>query len=170
VFSLQNTYAQVTKLSEGDKVRIWKKDPLAGSITGQLSSLTPDTLQLLSDDRIVQIPITDISRIDVSIGTKRNTLPGLMFGSVLGALAGVAMSSGSTGSSDTRGWDLNYSIIDTGAGAIIGGLLGGLIGGLAGHSMKVNRWSLVSLNNIVGVNIRFYPENELAGIQIKLAF
>jgi hypothetical protein len=170
IFSLQNIYAQVTTLSEGDKVRIWKQDPLAGSITGQFSRLGPDTLQLYSYDRIVQIPISDISRIDVSIGTKRNTFPGLIFGSVLGALAGIAMSSGSNRSSDSGGWDLNYLVIDTGTGAIIGGLLGGLIGGLAGHSMKVNRWSQVPLNNILGVKIRFYPGNDLAGIQIKLAF
>jgi len=92
---------------------------------------------LLADSLGVAVPIDSLSRLEVSVATRRHTLIGAGVGGVLLGTVGALSASHCVG-------------IPCFSPALIGGaglVLGGLVGGLIGHEILSDHWSLVALGS-----------------------
>ena len=126
-------------VTAGSRVRVWVKTPRDMVWQGILQAWPADTLRIARplEPARVEIPLASVDLLQVSIGQKRSTVPGLLIGGMIGTLAGVFI-----GSSIDSGEDSNFSV-----GALLAGPAVGLaLGGIVGHKVKVERWREVPLS------------------------
>lgn len=115
-------------LAPGTRVRV--THPGEGTRTGQVLSLTADTLEVRLDGRseTAHMPLEQVSRLEVSRGLQRQLMRRAGIGFLAGAtVGGVA---GALAGSDCRPNDILCP--GTGGGLIIGGVFFGTVGGVLG--------------------------------------
>ncbi len=97
-----------------------------------------DSLVIQSNGDTLTVPVTLLTRLDVSRGRKTNTGEGAGIGFLLGVFAGAAIGLAS--------YECEPCFIDLGpgtyaaAGAVIGGLGGLVVGALIGSAIETDRW------------------------------
>jgi hypothetical protein len=125
-------------LPEGTRVRVRGPALPAGSLTGNVTFATTDSMAVLGPRGVVRLAQPDINRVEVSRGRShvRGALKGTLVGGLVGAV-GMAMI-GSIG--DANGADEGQTISGTGAGFIIGMFVGPPVGALIGGVRGIERW------------------------------
>jgi hypothetical protein len=129
-------------IAANQRVRVWTA--AAEAVTGQVTSITPDTLQIAVDGRDQTIvAIGTVRKLDVSRGltsrgasARKGAVRGAIISGVLGAISlGLQHETvGEHGSSFGKAAAL---------GAWSGGLFGGLIGAGVGAARAGERWETV---------------------------
>ncbi len=158
--SAQNTTGPLSSvLVIGSRVRI-TSSTFDARPTGMVTALDEGELTIAIDERIpLKVPLASITRLETSLGRKRNTLKGLGIGAASGLLLGLVMPV----DPDNCGY---YSDNFCSRGeSLLGGTLGAaLIGAGIGALIKSDRWSRLTLNatgpasngrpNLVRVSLR----------------
>ena len=162
-------------LGAGARVRIILTQPVS-AITGVVMSSDRDTIVVTTDTdgRTVAVPVVNVTRIDVSAGTRTNfrrgAAVGLVGGAAVGALAGLA-----TYQKANCGRDTLFCIdlgpgVDAMLGAGVGALAGALVGTLLG-SRSTELWDPVTgtLNGGTRLGIAPAPRGAVA-VSASLTF
>ncbi len=113
-----------------------------------------DTLVVQSNGDTLSVPVTLVTRLDVSRGRKMNTgkgaVIGLLVGGVVGAVIGYAnYEEGGFG-------DLGPGV-NVAAGGVIGGLGGLVTGAFIGLAIQTDRWREVPLDQL---RVSFGPQRD----------
>lgn len=124
--------ASALELDIGARVRVWRTAPAESRLTGRVRAVTPETLEITSNDResTQTIPVAALERIDVSRGRSRTLW--LAGGVLLGAAAGIAIG---RSSEDEPG---DYGIGATADAANTLAMM--VVGGIAGYFIAPERW------------------------------
>jgi hypothetical protein len=124
----------------GTRVRL-VSSAIAGQPRGLVTAIDDSSLTLAGDTGPVKVPLSSITKLEASLGKRRNTLRGLAFGAASGMLISFLypvdseLCSGYNDYFCSRGQALGF-------GAVTFGLIGTAIGALT----KTERWGAVSLN------------------------
>ncbi len=138
----QQVYAQLDSLSNGDRIRITATKYFLQPTIATFEKLHSDSLFFNINNRKLAIPVNLIKKLEVSTKQKRNTVAGIIAGSLVGGLIlGVAMHSeeqqsegfGKVGQPGFWG------------GFASGALLGGGVGALIGSQVKSEKWEQISI-------------------------
>lgn len=153
VLRLPAAHAQSPAVAPGDRIRVTTTESF--QLIGTLSAMSPDSLELTTEEREVRIPLNMVERFEVSTGQKRNTGKGALIGLAVGGLALGLASLAADGESECAGGDLCFDFPPPGVRFVIGGVLGGLIGAgvgaLIGRSSRSDRWERVSVETSLGL-------------------
>jgi hypothetical protein len=132
-------------LTPGTRVRV--THPGEGTRTGTVVALTADTLEVLlaGHSEPAHLPLTQVTRLDVSRGLEHRVLAragvGFLVGAGLGAIGGAI--------SESRCSASEFICLGAGGGALVGGVffgsVGGLIGLIAGLAPS-EKWERVALD------------------------
>jgi hypothetical protein len=136
------------QIPPGAKVRLGSRAMPGGLVQGRVTSSTDEALGLMiaSDDSPfgggqLVVPRESVTSLQVSLGYKRYTLVGALFGAIAGAAGGAAATVDTatcdSWSSDTYCSRAEAIAVSAGAGA--------LLGALVGHFVKTERWQNVSV-------------------------
>ena len=130
-------------LMPGTRVRV--THPGEGTRTGTVVALTPDTLEvrLAGHAEASHMPLSQVTRLDVSLGRQRHLLRGAGIGFIVGGAVGAA--TGAAAESDCGG---EMFCLGAGGGAVVGGVFLGSVGGIIGLIAGVvpsERWERVPL-------------------------
>lgn len=130
--------ARVRSLSPGARARIELPLPSAERSVGTASEANSAgfLFQPAKSSTSRQVQFSDLKSLEVSTGTKRHWIAGLLIGAVGGAVLGYAVG-GPDGRSDL---DPRPFV------AVAFGVLGGLGGTIAGGLTKTDRWTTVPLH------------------------
>jgi len=122
----------------------------------------------------VGVPLTDVTRLDVSLGrqthVRKGLLVGLLGGAAVGAVAAYA-------AYDEHPCEANQLIClgpmysrgqETLLGGALGGLLGAAVGGVAGAIWRTERWERAPLGSAVG-RVRLAPPRG-GGLALAVSF
>jgi hypothetical protein len=151
-------------LKPGDRIRVWASTIPTGAV-GEVVNAEPDVLRIRLPDRPepIDVPVTAVTRLQRSLGTRRNTGKGALIGGLVGAAAGaafVAVASGSEGCEGScGGWALIFGALGGGAGAIVGTGVGAL--------QKTDRWETMPAGR---VGVRVVPVRQGAGVALSVRF
>ena len=121
----------------GRLVRVWPNNMEGSHWSGTLRLWPADTLYIdrQEEPRVVAVPWSYVRRIDVSVGTKRQTGPGILIGGLAGTVGGVIAAAAI---SEGDGLDL------AAVAALLGGpAVGMLVGGTLGSRIRVERYKEV---------------------------
>ena len=136
--------AQVpAKVAAGDRIRVWKKD--GSRQTGRVSAVAPDIIELQPGGAAapLSIPLTTVTRIEISRGTvgkRQAAWRGAKWGTLLLAIPGAV----SLGFQHKQVGEHGSSIPEAAAvGALSGGLFGALIGAAIGAAGDREKWERV---------------------------
>ncbi len=105
-----------------------------------------DSLVIQSNGDTLTVPVTLLTRLDVSRGRKTNTGEGAVTGLLVGGVAGAVIGLAS--------YECEPCFVDLGpgvyaaAGAVIGGLGGLVVGALIGLEIETDRWQEVQLHRV----------------------
>jgi hypothetical protein len=164
----QSLYPQKKKvaLSWGDRLRISaSKLKMKRDVVTFLYS--KDNLIVIKADSEMDILLSSISRLDLSLGRYRKIGEGIAIGGFVGIIGGTIL--GSIGKSFCEDDFFGPPSEDCGKiipeSIVIGGLGGIAIGGLIGL-IKKERWKRVPLNQL---HIDFIPQSE-SGIGLRVLF
>jgi hypothetical protein len=130
----QNAPGEPRILDSGRQVRVWPNDMEGSHWSGTLRLWPADTLYIDREEepRVVAVPWSYVRRIDVSLGTKRQTGPGLLIGGLAGLVGGVIASA-----AISEGGGLDFAGV---AALLAGPAVGMLLGGALGSRIVVERW------------------------------
>ena len=124
------------------RVRVWTD--AADAITGRVTTVTPNAVQVAVDGREpATLPVSSIRRVE---GSRSQTSRGAGFkkGAIRGAIIMAAIGAISLGlQHDTVGEDGSSVGEAVALGVWSGGLFGGLIGGAIGAARAGDRWEQV---------------------------
>jgi len=132
-------------VTAGTRVRV--THPGEGTRTGTVVGLTADTLEvrLAGHSEASHLPLAQVTRLDVSLGTQRRLARfagiGFLAGGTLGAVTGALAESNCEGELFCAG---------PGGGAIIGGAFFGAVGGIIGliaGAVPSEKWERVPLES-----------------------
>jgi hypothetical protein len=146
---LGSAKAQTFQPRSGDRVRITAPTYTLTNQTADVVSVRSDSLflQLAGDGMVamVAVPITAVSRLDVSTGRRRHTLQGAGIGALVGAGSGMLI--GFASGDDEPGF-LAFTAGEKAAlgGAVLGGA-GLLLGAIVGTLNVTDRWASVPLGD-----------------------
>ncbi len=124
------------------RVRIWTD--AADAVTGRVTAITPDTVQVEIDGRdAATVAVSAVRRVDVTRGhTSRGA--GFKKGALRGVLIMAAIGAISLGlQHDAVGEDGSSVGEAVALGVWSGGLFGGLIGGAIGAARAGDRWEQI---------------------------
>lgn len=138
----EKLYAQLDSLSNGDRIRITATKYFFQPTIATFEKLHSDSLFLNINNRTLAIPVNLIKKLEVSKKQKRNTITGIIVGSLAGGVVlGIAMhfeeqqaeGFGKVGQPGFWG------------GFAYGALLGGGVGALIGSQVKSEKWEQISI-------------------------
>lgn len=132
-----------TSVMVGSKVRLLAPGALQGRLQGIVSEMDEKTLVVLQDNRPVRVSRGAVTRLEVSTGTHRKTVKGM----IIGAAIGAALFATEEPSDSCEG---AVTICYTSrAGAMAWGAVGGAAWGAGiGALIKKDRWSPVALERV----------------------
>lgn len=117
------------------------------SVTGILKRVTTDSLWLAeSENGLISIPLSNVSKLEVSAGQRAQTLKGLAIGTGIGfgagLLFGVTMCTvgGKDCDLETGGTGLAFGVLGAGVGLVIGTI--------AGASSSTDVWEEVTFRDL----------------------
>ena len=129
--------AQPDSLHSGNRIRIAASKYFFQPVVCEFDKLQSDSLFVVIHSRTIGIPIQSIQKIELSKGTKPNTVKGIIAGSVSGGLVlGFAMH---LEEQQAEGFGKVGQPIFWG-GLAAGALIGGSFGALIGHNIHSDRW------------------------------
>lgn len=155
----------------GQRIRIESKEISPGRLVGRADSIKADTLILFvrsgsTDSYYRRIPITSITKYEVSIGRKTNTRKGTLYGLIIGSAIGGMIYMGEASGEH----DCHYCGDIPPAAAVIP-ILGGLgcgIGALIGTISKTDRWQEIAFDKM---SFHLRPmENRSVMVTVSFAF
>ncbi len=120
---------------------------------GTFLSWKADTLVVQSNGDTLSVPVSLVTRLDVSRGRKTNTGEGAVIGLLVGGVVGAVIGYASYEECKPQGKFFSC-IADLGpeyaalGGAVVIGLVGGVVGALIGASSRTDRWRAVPLNQL----------------------
>lgn len=134
-------------VASGDRVRV-TAEARSGKLTGTLVEWVQDTLYLAPDgsaERVTAtaIPLSTLSRLEISKGLRSNAGKGALIGGGIGLLVGGGMSIIAGSTVDTEVTSTDY-LVFTGLVTLGGAGLGALIGALT----KSERWEEYPLDSL----------------------
>jgi hypothetical protein len=134
-------------LPVGTRVRISLKDQVSRPLVASWLGLLDSHLELQGEEgEAIRLPLASITRLDRSIGTRKNAktgaLVGLAFGGVVGAIAGKTTDPysdcwGNAGEGECRLWLW---------GGMLFGAVGAGVGALIGQAIRTDIWERVPLS------------------------
>ena len=140
--------ARASAISEGDTLRLWveRAQWVRGVYTGRVG----DTLRVLVDQTLMEVPVARVRSAQVQRGLRRSPGGMLVLG-ILGAGAGLVIG-GALGMSLECGGSCGANDGEMGGfgGAVSGGAMGLLLGGIAGAALggrREPRWVNTSLQS-----------------------
>lgn len=142
----QQVYAQFDSLSQGDRIRITATKYFFQPTIATFEKLHSDSLFFNINNRKFTIPVNLIEKLEISKEQKRNTVTGMIAGSLAGGLIlGVAFHIQEQ-QAECSGWGC-IGDIHPGfwGGFASGALLGGGIGALVGSQIKSEKWTQISI-------------------------
>lgn len=151
-------------VAPGDHVRVTAPDVFRGRLVGSVVTLGADTCVLEVEGRAEQLalPLTSLTRLEVSRGQSSMWAQGMGIGFLLGATLGAVV-----GLTAAESWDVGGEA----AAAALAGLIGvpGAFVGLAvGASTKKERWESVPLDRL---RVSMVPRRDGGlAIRVSLAF
>ena len=132
--------AQVPAAVPGDRIRVSVLKPRPRRVTGNLLSLTPDSLHFRRGKKHHAFTLQVVKKLEVSTGKKERvtgTLVGIVAGGLFGGFIGSAIERGTS--------DACFDSCGLG-GFIVGALVGSIGGGIAGYALLAgDRWERVPL-------------------------
>jgi len=131
----------VSSLVTGDRVRVFTPSLSREGVVGMIVGRAPDTLTILSAEHsdTVIVPLSELTRLELSKGRHRNGLKGMVIGLLLGA-AGGAIAGRASG--DDRGWGDTASQKEL-SDAVACGVAGLIIGGTIGSNSETEDWVVI---------------------------
>lgn len=138
----QKACAQLEKLTGGERIRITAIDYFFHPTIAVFEKIYFDSLFCTINNKKMGIPIPFIQKLEISQKKKRNTITGMIAGSLVGSVVlGVAMYSEKQNS---QGFG---SIGQPGfwGGFASGAILGGGLGALIGSQVQSERWEQISI-------------------------
>ena len=136
------------QIPPGAKVRLSSTALPNGVVVGRVTSSTDEALGLMiaSDGSPftgtpMLIPRASVTSVQVSLGTKRYTLPGALFGAIAGAAAGAAAPI-DTATCDSYSSD---TFCSRGEAVAVMTVASGVIGAVVGALIKTEKWQRVSV-------------------------
>ena len=132
-------------LQPGQRLRVTAVAPgrFTGVTVGSLVKVGPDSVTLLDPERsaVTELPLTSITRIEVSQGKRRHTWQGALIGAGVGGLGALAIAGGSSEVCGTYDMPRSCSSSEKVAlGALVVGFWAG-IGAWLGHRKQSEDWS-----------------------------
>lgn len=130
---------QMPQLEVGERVRVVAPPFTDGRLVGTVLATNPQGLVLATrstPDQVptVEIPLEAIESLEISLGQRSNTLNGLAYGALGGAVLGAAvvavscLAEGCSGDgASAGGWIAFGAIVGAGGGAVLGLLVGSLV-------------------------------------------
>lgn len=131
------------QLAPGARVRITSPSLVPSVETGRLLAVRSDTLVLQADRSTtpMALPFPSVTKVELSHGTHRSTVAGMLLGILAGGATGAAV--GAAMPTDGKGINFGHGG-DAALMALPGALLGGTIGALLGTAHQSERWESVS--------------------------
>jgi hypothetical protein len=154
-------------IAPGTRVRV--THPGEGTRTGQVISLTPDTIEVRLDGRSepAHLPLDQVARLEVSGGMQRPFLRRAGIGFLVGGAVGAAGLASASGNCST-----NEICFNAGDAALVGGIFFGAIGGVLGLASGVvpsEKWERVVVQpRRISFDAR--PAGRGAKVGLSLAF
>jgi hypothetical protein len=161
----------------GERVRITTPSQRGSyRIVGSVVAVQGDTLMLQSRELATPRPVafTEISNLEVSLGSRGNVRRGLLYGAVIGAGVGGVLGAATYQKPDCAGatWFCGDAEPHrTGAavaGGIVGALAGVIVGGVWGATHPSERWARRSLGS--GTRIGVTPAGHGAAVSLSARF
>lgn len=124
--------AQPAGLKIGDMVRIKAPSITERRITGKISNLSDQSMQVVTDIKTIAIPYNNIESMDVARGKQSNAMRGLLLGGAGGLVVGGiigALNYEPCKSTEFLGCGI---ISNSGENLMMGALMGGILGGIGG--------------------------------------
>ena len=139
-------------------------------IFGTVDRATPDTLVLRSvtpagDDTVLAIPVSAITRLQVSTGTHRNAGKGLLIGLLSGGLGGAALGALSCGGQSDWGPGACAAVL-----GILGAGGGAVVGLIIGAVSRTDTWTDVPLGAGPRVTLDWRSEGRSLHLGARIAF
>jgi len=153
-----NTSAQIPDLSIGERARVTSSSMYILKFGGIVTAVNEDTLEIQSVHRSYRIPYSQLDRLEISRGSKRNTAVGWLIGTGIGAFAGfLSINKEEERNCHPDEWCFDFSEYgrDMEPIAVLGSaLLGGLAGGIIGALIKTERWEPIPIPG----GLSLYPQ------------
>lgn len=128
-------------LRSGDRVRLRTADGGGRQLIGTVVSIDDSSLVLRSDppNQTTAIPLTSVTRLDRSAGTKGHAMAGALIGAAAGLVVGIATRE----SSQTEGTQFGGASDASGLATVLLVMAGGGVGALIGNSIRTDQWDRV---------------------------
>ena len=138
-----------TLVASGERVRVTAPGLSSNPIVGTFDQVNRDTLLLSIDGRAepISVPISSVSKLEVSAGTKSNFAKGLGIGFLIGATTGALIGAASGDDDPSAFMAFTAEEKAVGAGLVLG-LAGGLLGGIIGAVNPSERWEAVPVDEL----------------------
>lgn len=131
----------------GTRIRLTARMPERQRWTGRFVSVVNDTLTMRPGDKeggLLAVSMLDVTRLEVSRGTRSNSLRSAGWGFVIGAVLGGVVGYAGTNNSN----DLYGAGFDAAAGAVVVGILGAAVGAVHGARNPSEHWRDVNLKDL----------------------
>jgi len=155
-----------TALQAGDRVR-FRASTMPTAAVGEVIDAEPDVLRIWIPDEAdsIAVPRSAITRLERSVGMRRNTVKGAGVGALVGAVSGVMfiLIEAGTPCDDElcRGLATFFGAAGAGAGAIVGAGIGA--------AQKREHWEAIPIGR-AAVGVRLVPERRGAGLALSVGF
>ena len=142
-FPVKKFFAQLDSLSKGDRIRITYQEYLYKPTICSFEKVVRDSLIVGMHNKIFPIPLERIQKIEICKNKERNTVTGIIIGSVIGGLAlGITMH---TVGKDKEGFS-KVGQLGFWGGFASGLIIGGSIGALIGYNTYTDKWSEIVIS------------------------
>jgi len=138
-----------TSVEAGTRVRVTAPFVLSDRIEGSVTQVADGTLQVSTSGGLVDVPLANLQKLEVSLGEKANAGRGALYGTAIGGLAGLALGLIEGGTECAPG---AFLCTETSAGQVAGmGLLTGAalgagVGAIVGALVKTEKWETVPVS------------------------
>lgn len=135
--------AQLDSLSNGDIIRIKYQVYPFRTVICSFEKIFSDSLFVEVNGKSLTVPLEQIQKIEIFKNKERNTVTGIIMGSVIGGLAlGIAMH---IEEQQAEGWG-KIGSPGFGRGFVLGLIIGGGIGALIGYNTYSDKWSEIAIS------------------------
>lgn len=141
-----SAHAQSGYLSPGNRVRLTEKAPDGRPrVTGEVVGRSGDSVTIRLDQGGVVTPfaLTNLDKLELSMGKHRNTLNGLGYGILIGGGGGALIgliACAADSNCHGEGYELNTPQFAAFALGVVGASAGMVVGSIVGYSHQSEKW------------------------------
>ena len=150
-YSLESVAQEPVQIVPGERVRVLAPGISPDRVVGTVVSLDADTLMLKDGGQIApsKIPLTSVTRLDVSRGHKSGAGKGALIGAIVGAAGGTVLGIVFYNHPGDEGKQSSPLIVVPALASLVGAGLGAIIG----LPFKTERWKKVPLEQVrIGIS------------------